>query len=163
MNMMIETLAEVSGNPIAWLSVAAVACIALLSVGHFFMCPYVKGTYDPNDSRTIRHFDKPIIAGPRYFFTMVAGIFAMVSGLAMISAGTQPVIAFMIVVAGICVVQIAPLRLRLREAADRVVAADRETPEAGAEARWRLKGVHLTNIATSIVIALLLAIALLSF
>lgn len=163
MNMMIETLAEVSGNPVAWLSVLAVAAMALLSTGHFVMCPYVKGTYDLNDSQTQRRFDKPIIAGPRYFFVMVAGILAMVAGLAMISAGTKPVLAFMIVAAGICVVQIAPLRLRLHEAADRVVAADRETPEAGAAARERLKGVHLTNIATSLIIALLLAIALLSF
>ncbi|MEM6356505.1 MAG: hypothetical protein AAF844_12600 [Pseudomonadota bacterium] len=163
MNMLIETLSEVSGHPIAWASVAAVASLALFSFAHFAMCPYVRGSYDPNDQRTLRHLDKPVIAGPRYFFVMLAGIVAMISGLAMISAGREPVLAFVIVAAGICIVQIAPLRLRLQEAADRVVAADRETPEAGAEARERLRIMHYVNIAMSMVIALLLAVGLLSF
>ncbi|MEM7496449.1 MAG: hypothetical protein AAF371_00490 [Pseudomonadota bacterium] len=163
MNMLIETLSKVSSHPIAWLCVAAVASMALLSVVHFAMCPFVKGRYDPDEKRALRHLDRPVIAGPRYFLVMTSGILSMIAGLWMIATETHPLIAFFIVAAGICIVQIAPLRLRLHEAYDRVVAADRESAEAGEVARARLKGLHYVNIAMSTAIAMLLALALLTF
>ncbi|MEM6945596.1 MAG: hypothetical protein AAF416_01430 [Pseudomonadota bacterium] len=163
MNMLLETLTEVSSHPAAWLCVLAVASVAILSAIHCVMCPFVRGTEGSSDGFVPRYLDKPIIAGPVYFFVMLAGIIAMIAGLAMIADGKAPLIAFFIISAGICVVQIAPLRVRLAEAYDRIMAAQMISPDEVEIARERLRVMHYFNIAMSAGIAAVLAVALLSF
>ncbi|MEO0822732.1 MAG: hypothetical protein AAF074_20175 [Pseudomonadota bacterium] len=163
MNMLIETLGMVSSSPLSWGGVGAMLLFAAYSLVVWYRCPHIAGTASVNLADAQSRLDKPFAAGPRYFFMMVLGIASMLTGLAMIANDFLPVKGFLIVVAGVFVVQITPLRLRLRESYDRVIAAECEGPEAVEVARDRLRDVHLSNIVVNLFIAIALASALLIF
>ncbi|MEM6680567.1 MAG: hypothetical protein AAF675_22100 [Pseudomonadota bacterium] len=163
MNMLIDTLSEVSQSPAAWISVLAVASMALLSAGRCAICPHVRGSAPLPPPSDQTRFDQAFVAGPSYLIAMVTGIVAMIAGLAMISSQIEPVAAFLLLAAGICIVQITPLQLRLREAYSRLFAASGDGEEAIEFARERLRSVHHVNIAMSVGLALMLAVGLLSF
>ncbi|MEL6266687.1 MAG: hypothetical protein AAFR52_13740, partial [Pseudomonadota bacterium] len=124
---------------------------------------HIRGTaqVDPHDAAS--RVGQPVVAGIGYFLVMLAGIAAIMVALSMMAQGMTPVAAFAVLAAGIVVVQIAPVILRLRESYDRVIAAQLQGPEAVAFARERLRNLHTAGILLCVGIALLLALGLLAF
>lgn len=143
MNMLLETLGEVGQHGLTW---AVIGLLAVLAVGRLYgwlACPYSCRTVTISREAAQAALMRPLIVGPRYVLAMIAGIGAMLAGLAMISQGQHPALAFALVVAGVFVVQTEPARLRLHEAVTRTIAAELSGPEAQAAAHERLRYSHL--------------------
>ncbi|MEO1773543.1 MAG: hypothetical protein AAFS07_01190 [Pseudomonadota bacterium] len=161
MNMLLETLNTVGSHPVPWIVVAFVILGALAVMRKRATCPHLRGTATVSYEEAKARLDQPFVAGAGYAFTIVIGIAAMVTGLAMIANSIAPVAAFVVLSAGIVTVQIAPHFLRLREGYDRVIAARAEGPDALAFARERVEDTYTGLIAMSVGIAVVLSLGLL--
>lgn len=163
MNMLIETLGMVSRDPLAWAGVGLMLLLGLVSAWQWVACPHLCGraVVDPTEART--RIDRPFVAGPGFFLAMLAGIAAILTGLGLISAAVQPVNAFLLVLVGVYIVQTTPIRLRIREAVDRVIVAETEGADAVAIARDRLRSGHLYLVAMNLILAGTVSAGLLAF
>ncbi|MGF1551080.1 MAG: hypothetical protein ACFBWO_01100 [Paracoccaceae bacterium] len=163
MMMLTETCRAVAAHPAPWALIAALVLAAVYGVIHLRYCPFVRGTARVSRTEALARLASPWIAGPAYALIMIGGIALMLAGLVLIANAAEPVAAFLTLARGIAVVQGAPVWLRLREAYDRVIAAEAEGAEAVAFARSRLVNLHLAGIATVLAIAGMLALALTVF
>ncbi|MEM6972571.1 MAG: hypothetical protein AAF577_07175 [Pseudomonadota bacterium] len=163
MNMLIETLGMVSTTWVAWIPVVLITLAALYGMIHIRLCPHIRGTAAVEPHEAAARLHQPFVAGTTFFLVMALGIAAMLVGLSMTADAKSPVTAFLILAAGIIIVQVAPIMLRLREAYDRVMAAHLEGEEAVQLATERLRDLHLGGIAMSLGIAALLSVGLLVF
>lgn len=143
MNMLIDELRMLAGDPLAWGAVPVLLGFAAWSVWHWRRCPLIARTAHISRAEAEAMMRRPYFAGPRYFLLMVAGIAATVAALAFIARGTYPTLAFYLLLAGVFVIQTEPARLQLREAEYRVVAAEAQGPEEVRAAIHRLESSNV--------------------
>lgn len=162
MNMLLETLASVGSHPVPWICVLIVALGALVAARKCQVCEHLDGSAEVDLADAQARLDRPFVAGPAYALSIILGIIAMLTGLALIAASIAPVTAFVVLTVGIVTVQIAPIMLRLSENYDRVIAAQAEGMDAVEFARERLRSSYSALIAMSLAISLIMAIGLLT-
>lgn len=163
MNALIETFAMVSEDPVTWLGVAAMVALGLGAAIHAYRCPYLRCTAEVSREDAIRRLDNPLMAGPRFLIVMLAGIAAILAGLGLVANGVYPANAFLLIVAGVYLVQTEPIRLSIRESTDRVIAAEAAGPEAAAAERERLRSGHVYHVFMNFALAALVSAGLLAF
>jgi len=163
MNELIETFGMVSRDPVTWIGVAAMVMLGLGAAYRWRSCPHICGTAEISREDAIARLQNPLMAGPRYFLTMLAGIVAILTGLGLIAQEISPPKAFLLLLAGVYLVQTEPIRLRIRESTDRLIAAEAEGPEAVEIARERLRSDHLFHVFMNLALAGLVSAGLLAF
>lgn len=163
MNMLIDELRMLAGDPLAWGAVPVLLAFAGWSVWHWWTCPLIARTAHISRAEALAVLGKPYFAGPRYFLLMVAGIVATVAGLTFIARGINPTLAFYLLLAGVFVIQTEPARLQLREAEYRVVASEALGLEDVESAVHRLESSNVWLITLHGVILVATVTFLLSF
>lgn len=152
MKMLFGQLAAVSDSPIAWGLLALLAGFALVSLWNWYRCPYLCRSRAISQEDARAALERPFAAGPGFLLIMLAGIGATLGGLTLIAEGIRPALAFVLLLAGVFVMQTAPARLALSESTLRVIAAEPEGPEAQAAARSRLASSHFWLVAVNFVL-----------
>lgn len=142
MNMLIETLEALSASPWAWAGVAVLAALAVLTLIQWFMCPYLCQKHEISVEAAREALDRPVFANRRFALAMVIGIVLTLVGLKMIHQGSEPGLAFILIVAGVVVLQTEPIRLDMRQATARVVAASAGDEASYLAAAYRLRASH---------------------
>ncbi|MEM1344575.1 MAG: hypothetical protein AAGI34_08360 [Pseudomonadota bacterium] len=163
MNMLIEELQFVSGNPLSWAAVAVLLGFVLASVWRMRTCPLVRGKSSMSPAEAAELVDRPLVDGPRFFLTMGAGVALTITGLTLISEGIYPLMAFYALVAGVFVIQTEPTRREIRHFEMRVVAAHTQGEEAVTAAMARLCSAHLWLVILNGAMALATATLLYAF
>ncbi|MEM1385884.1 MAG: hypothetical protein AAF713_18205 [Pseudomonadota bacterium] len=163
MKMLVSTLGMIGNEWLAWAAVGLLAALSAVPLYRFLHCPILAGTRKFTAEEAQDEIDSPFIAGPRFALGMLFGIGAIIAGLSLIAGDIVPVYGFLIVVAGVFVVQTEPARLRLREGQARAAAASLGGPEQQAEAADRLRYSHLFLITSHLAILVAVVAALLAF
>ena len=163
MNMLVETLDKASAHPAIWIGICLIAAHGIVAFWQWRTCPYICGRALISREEAMARLSNPFLAGPRFFATMLAGIAAVLAGLALIDADIEPVYALLLVIAGVFVVQTEPARLRISEAIARVVAAEAAGTEAVQIAQKRLRDSHLWFVSLNFILALAMAAGVLAF
>ncbi len=163
MNMLIETLHQITDSPYSWGVVALIAAVALFSLYKWRACPYLCHTKAISLEDSHQQLDRPFVAGPRFVVVMLAGIAAIVTGLGMVSHVVNPPLALLLIVAGVFAVQIEPALLRIQESVARVVSAQCEGPDAVTAAEERLRYAHLWLVTANFAILAAVVLTLLAF
>lgn len=163
MTALIETLQRASANPYAWVIVGLIALVAAISVYKWRTCPYLCGTIDIGQDESQARVDRPFVAGPRFVIVMLTGIAAMVVGLTLVSREVNPLLALLLIVVGVFAVQTEPAMLRIREATERLVAAQIQGPDQVAAAAERLRYAHIWLVTANFTLLLAVVLALLAF
>ena len=140
-----------------------IAIVTGISLMKWRLCPYLHRTKDITEGESQARLDQPFVAGPRFVLIMLAGIVAIIAGLAMVSQQVSPTLALLLIVLGVFAVQIEPAVLRIRESVDRVVAAQVQGPDQIAAAEERLRYAHIWLVSTNLMILIAAVLALLSF
>lgn len=163
MNMLIDELAMLGGNPWSWAVVGVIAIFALYSASLMLLCPYVHGRAEvsPADIQAARV--DGFRAGPRFLVAMLGGVALTLTGLFMISQGIQPALALGALVAGVFIIQTEPRRLEIREFKSRVIAHWDAPVELAASQRDRLKAGHRTLTLTNFTLLAAMIAGLLAF
>ena len=163
MKMLVDTLHAAGDNPYSWAIVGLMGVASAVSLHKYRTCPYLRHTKTITPEESAASIIRPFAAGPRFVVVMLAGIGAILSGLAMLSAEANPPLALLLIVAGVFAVQIEPALLRVQEAVARVVAAQPQGAEAIAAAEDRLRSAHMWMAITSITILVAVILLLLAF
>ena len=108
MNMLIVTLQQASANPYSWGIVGLIGAVALFSYYKWRACPYLCHTKAISLDESHQQLNRSFVAGPRFVVVMLVGIAAIVTGLGMVSHEVNPLLALMLIVAGVFAVQIEP-------------------------------------------------------
>lgn len=163
MSMLIQTLHEAAANPYSWAIVGLIAAMALISVYKWRACPYLcrKKMISMDDSR--RQLDRPFAAGPRFVVVMTAGIAAILIGLSLVSLQVSPLLALLLIAAGVFTVQLEPALLRIQESVLRVIAAQCQGPDAVAAAEERLRYSHIFLVVANSALLVSVILVLLAF
>lgn len=143
MNILIETLSALSGSVFTWIGVGLLALVACYSFYEWVKCPYLCHKQEISLEEAKRAIDKPVFAGRRFLVAMVTGIGMTIAGLTMIYRGFEPGMAFILIVAGLVIMQTEPIRLEMKQAVARVVAATASGEAAVAAATESLRTSHL--------------------
>lgn len=163
MNMLVDTLAKAGDHPSVWVAIGLIVAHGVFALVQWRTCPYCCGKAKITREEAEERMRSPFLAGPRFLVTMLAGIALVLSGLWLIDADIEPVYAFLLVIAGVFVIQIEPARLRLSESVARVVASETSGPEAMIIARKRLSDSHLWYVALNFVLAAGMTAGILAF
>ncbi|MEM7505153.1 MAG: hypothetical protein AAF415_00295 [Pseudomonadota bacterium] len=163
MNMLMDTLGELSSSYIAWLGVGFLALMAAHSYYHWLSCPYLCQKHDISVDEAREAIDRPISAGPRFLLSMTLGIAATIAGLFLLHRAIEPGVAFMLIVAGLVVMQTEPIRLQLRDSVARLVAASTGPEETQAAALDSLRTSHLWLVSVHFIMLFAVIAALLVF
>lgn len=163
MNMLIEELGRLSSNPFAWTIIGLLALAVLYSVVEIMRCPLLRedetATADEvADAKLLRRY-----VGPRFAIVMLAGAIITVAGLMMITYGVKPALALAAVVAGVCIIQTEPHRLRIREARRQVVASQDMGTDRRQDARTHLKSSYHAMAAMNVALLVCVVGGLLAF
>lgn len=163
MYMLVETLQSLGESPLAWGVVGLLGAAAGISAWRYrSQQRCTDGTFGDRDAARA-YLDSRIAAGPQYLVAMLAGIAAMIAGLAMIAGDMHAELGFFVLVAGICTVQLVPLRQRIRIADARVAAAASDDADQREVARENLRDAHRAMVAGNVLLALLVALGLMAF
>lgn len=163
MNMLIATLGDLTSSYIAWLGVGFLALMAVHAYYQWLRCPYLCQKHDITPEQARAAIERPISAGPRFLIAMTAGIAAAIAGLFMLQRAIEPGIAFMLIVAGLVVMQTEPIRLQLRDSVARLVAANNGPEETRFAAMESLKTSHLWLVTVHFIMLFAVIAALLVF
>ena len=163
MNMLVEELAAVAANPLAWGAVGVLALFAVYALWHWQSCPLLHGRARIDPAEAEARVSGGLVDGPRFFLLMLGGIAATLAGLTFIAEGRLPTLAFYLLIAGVFVMQTEPARRQVREAEFRAVAATLRDEEAQAAALARLRASHLWLVALHFLIFAAAIVALLAF
>lgn len=163
MNMLLEELARVAGNPLSWGAVAVLAAFAVYSVWHWRTCPLLRVGPNVTHTEAEAALNRPIAEGVRFLGLMLAGIALTLTALSFISLGIYPVVAFYMLLTGLFVIQTEPARRQIREAELRVVAAECQTEDVQEAALAQLRSGHQWLLTINFLLLLAAAVALLAF
>lgn len=163
MNLFVDELRALADNPVAWGAVPALALFATYSVIAWRKCPLLHRTAHISEAEAKAVLDRPQIAGPRFLILMVVGIAATVAGLSLIAEAIYPTLAFYLLLAGVFVLKTEPVRLQIREAEFRVVAARPHGKDAVGLALERLNENNTLLITLQVAILLGTTLFLLAF
>ncbi|MEM7239510.1 MAG: hypothetical protein AAF501_17020 [Pseudomonadota bacterium] len=142
MNMLIDTLSSLSGEWSTWLGIVLLAVLGIVSISHWWLCPYVSGTAKISLEEAQQALSKKVFAGPRFLIGMVIGVGVSVTGLSLLYHNLEPAWGFFLVIAGVVIMQTEPIRLQIRETQNRVVAASAIGEDARLAAIDRLRASH---------------------
>lgn len=163
MSMLIHTLQLASANPYSWAIVGLIAAVALFSVYKWRNCGYRCHTKAISLDESRRQLDRPFTAGPRFVIVMLAGITAILIGLGLVSHQVNPLLALLLIVAGVFAVHLEPAVLRIHEAAARVISAQCQGPGAVSAAEERLRYAHIWLVVANFALFIAAALVLLAF
>lgn len=163
MKMLVDTLHAASDNPYSWAIVGLIGAAAGVSLYKFWRCPYLCRTRVITPEESAASTIRPFAAGPRFVVIMLAGIGAILAGLTMLSAESNPPLALLLIVVGVFAVQLEPALLRVQDAVTRLAAAQIQGAEAIADAEDRLRTAHIWMSATSVMILVAVILVLLAF
>jgi hypothetical protein len=163
MNSLISTLHEAGTNPYAWTIVGLIAVFVLFSVYKWRTCPYLRRTSEISLDESQRQLDRAFSAGPRFVIVMLAGIAAILAGLTLFSRQIDPLLALLLIAAGVFAVHLEPALLRIQEAALRVVSAQCQGPDAIAVAEERLRYAYIWLVVANVALFFAVIIVLLAF
>ena len=163
MNMLIVTLQQASANPYSWGIVGLIGAVAPFSYYKWRACPYLCHTKAISLDESHQQLNRSFVAGPRFVVVMLVGIAAIVTGLGMVSHEVNPLLALMLIVAGVFAVQIEPALLRIQESVARLVSAQCEGADAVTAAEERLRYAHLSLVTANFTIMIAVVLALLAF
>jgi hypothetical protein len=163
MSMLIQTLHQASANPDSWIIVGLIAAVALFSVYKWRACPYLCHTKSISLDESLRQQDHPFAAGPRFVLVMSAGIAAILIGLSLVSQQVNPLLALLLIVAGVFAVHFEPALLGMQDSVRRVVSAQCQGPEAVAAAEERLRYAHIWLVGANFILLIAVVLVLLAF
>jgi len=163
MSMLIKTLHEASANPYSWAIVGLIAVIVLFSIYSWRSCGYLCHTKEISLDESRRQLDRAFAAGPRFVVVMLAGIAAILIGLSLVSRQVNPLLALLLIVAGVFAVHLEPAMLRIQESALRVISAQCQGPEAIASAEERLRYAHIWLVGANFALLIAVVLVLLAF
>lgn len=163
MNMLVMTLQTLGQNPFAWGAVGVLAVIALISLWRYRTCDQLCEDPAGDREQARAYLNRRVAEGPRYFLLMIAGIAAMIAGLALIAGDVRPAIGFFVLVAGALIVQTEPLRQRIRTAAARVIAAGGGDADRRGVAQASLRDSHRSLVTANFLLVAALTLMLLAF
>ncbi|MBY8975723.1 hypothetical protein KHP62_07895 [Rhodobacteraceae bacterium NNCM2] len=163
MNNLLVTLAGLSDLWMTWAAVALLAVMGVTAYMNRVMCPYAKGDCHATVDEARQALSRRIFAGPRFFLTMVSGVAVTVVGLSLIYKNLYPGLGFFLTILGLVVMQTEPIRLQIREAQNRVVAASTMGGEALQNAVETLRGKHQWLVGIHFVILIGVVAAILAF
>jgi len=163
MNMLIETLQHASTNTYSWAIVGMIAAVTLFSLYKWRTCPYLGHTKSITQDESYRQLDQPFVAGARFVVVMLAGIAAILTGLALVSEQINPLLALLLIVAGVFTVQVEPALLNIQESVTRLVSAQCQGHDATAAAEERLRYAHLWLVTANFILLVAVILALLAF
>lgn len=163
MNMLIQTLHQASANPYSWAIVGLIALVTLLSVYKWRACPYLSRTKAISLDESHEQLNRTFVAGPRFVLVMLSGIAAILIGLTLVSRQVNPLLALLLVVAGVFAVHLEPALLRVQDSALRVVSAQCQGPDAVSTAEERLRYAHIWLVGANFSLLVAVVLVLLAF
>ena len=161
MNTLLDALGGLSASPFAWAGTAILAVMAFTSLYFLFRCPLLHKSYQVSPAEAQAAVNRRFIAGWRFFATMSVGLVLTITGLYLLQFAAEPGIAFMMIVAGIVILQTEPVRLSIRDANNRVIAATCNGGEAGELAYARLRNSHVWLVSVHFLILAAMLVCLL--
>ena len=164
MNMLLDTLGTLSDSAYTWVGIALLAgdgrsIPSILGIA----APIFAKTKDVSPEEAQEAVQKPVFAGARFLLTMVAGVAATISGLLMLYHAFEPGIGFMLIVAGVVVMQTEPIRLQIRDTVSRLVVATSHGDAAVAAATESLRMSHIWLVIVHLLILFAVTAAVLAF
>jgi len=147
MTMLIEELAALAGDPLAWGAVLLLGGFAVYALWHWRACPLLRERARITREEAAAAMQRRLVDGPRFLLLMLGGIAATVTGLTFIAQGVYPAVAFYLLLAGLFVTQTEPARRDIRHGELRVIAAEIQGEDAREAALERLRAGHLWLVA----------------
>ncbi|MEM1277433.1 MAG: hypothetical protein AAGH74_12985, partial [Pseudomonadota bacterium] len=123
MNNFLSTLQSLSGLWETWVAVGFLAALGLYSLYERLTCPYITGDKIASYDEARAAINSPISAPPRFLIAMIAGIAMSIAGLYMLYTATIPGAGFLLIIAGLVILQTEPIKYQIIEARHRVVAS----------------------------------------
>ncbi|MEM6906109.1 MAG: hypothetical protein AAF568_09465 [Pseudomonadota bacterium] len=163
MNMLLDTLAQLHTQPLTWIAVGLLAILSLFAFGDWLLCPVLHHKKDISVDEAKAAGYRPVVAGPRFFFVMVGGIGLTIAGLYMIQAPVRPDIGFVMILAGLVIMQTEPIRQQLRIQIARVIAASAQGEDAYEAATDGLRAGYIWLVAVHFLILAGVVAGLLAF
>lgn len=163
MRMLAETLQNLGASPLAWAVAVVLFLLALGALWRYRNSANLGETIEGDPAAARAYVDGHLAQGPAYLITMLAAIAAMIAGLGMVAKENHPEIGFFILIFGVVVVQVEPIRKRVQIGRARVIAASADDADRRATAVADLRDTHRRLVTTLFVLAASVALALLAF
>lgn len=162
-DMLVSALQELGDRPLSWLAPLVLFGLACWSLWRYRALETPKTATEAEAAEARAYLLSKVAQGPGHLLIMLASIFAMITGLVMVTKEVHPVIGFIVLVSGAIVANVEPLRVRMRIAGARLRAADPGDQDGVEAARSDLQDMHRSLVITLFVLTACVALALAVF
>lgn len=131
MNTFLDVLIRVGSDPMAWAVLGLMAMVGGISLWRYMRCPLTKAKVPLSAEEARKRLDRKTSYPASYFLIMVAGIGLAVMGLfGLAKTDKEGTVGFLLLAVGLYVILTLPVRLQIKDAELRVVAADEGEPRS---------------------------------
>lgn len=163
MTMLIEELQGLSSDWRSWVVVAIMAAVAVHSITMLWVCPLLHGKRAADRDLVAEARENVDRVDLRFGVMMFVGIVMAIVSLFMIAEGVHQFLALVALVTGIVIIQTEPLRSRIRENENRVIAYAHAEATVQAAAQARLRSEHISLAVTNVGLLVAVIVGLLAF